>query len=1131
MGLRKVVFLSLLIILIFTTFSFASSSKVRIGILYFVPRGDDLPWVRKGITILLINRLSQFSEFYILPRDKLEAFDYNMFSATNIKTLSSQFSLDYVVGGTYSFSNDVLDVSVWVWGKKENKFLLNFSTQGAFLDILKKLSVSIYDAIAGTINDNIAEILKDLPTRNEVACKYLFTAVDYMDQAIKAYNGADFPSKPLWKKAIGYGEMAKKEDPKFYLTYYYLGLIYSKTKWIKREAEAWDNYLKYAKEKEFPEEAGGLAYYRLGYSFYEKKEYDMAERYLKKAISIDPTLVKPYVYLGNIYFDENDLDKAIEYYKKAYKLSPSDKDIKWLLKRAQRIKEVGKEAYDYFEKGREAFVNENYYDAVYFLEHAVGINDTYLEAYVLLGKAYIEIDELKKAEDALSKAEALDPTNYEIKFLLDKVKSEIKYGKEAYEAFDKGYSLYKEGKLEDALIYFKKAIKENGAYDMAHDYLARTYYKLGRLDEYKRERDQFAALIEDPKKRADEYYLTGFEFFSLKRYDIAEEEFKKVLSIDPQHEKAAFFLAETYYNLKKYRNAITYYTKVIDIRNSQGYYDKALYGRAWSYFFLKKYKKEIRDLLTLISLFKDSPVLDTAYYKLGEAYYLTGDYISAIKYLKSFIDQKNSQYRKDALYIVIASYIKTKDLKKAKEYLDSALSLYPDDKKFLELKTVLRDYAFNNKDYEVLLSELSGRSDEVSIYEKIIALLELGRIDSAEFELSRFMRRYPESKYLKDIYLAFLNIYIKEKNNKKAVEILTYAIDKGVTLFPSMGRIYFARGKLYYDLKDYKDAIPDFEKAIEKDVENLSEAYYFLAISYMETGQKDKALSIFQELGDRFKDRYACLGSYYIAGEYYRKENLDDAFKYYKKITLTCKKFDYLDKVHFYLGMIHYQKSNFNSAIWNFKKSLSLTKEIKIKIEDYYFIGKAYEKWGKIQDAKKWFKKVVDEGKGTKYYTLAKKELDMIQNMPYEKAQNLLSKGRFKEALEVLSTVEDASPKKSYLMAKAYMGLERWDKAEELFLNLLNSHSADNFYEEIVYGLSFIYIREKKYFLLIDLVDDYIKHGKFGNLGDDIMYLSGISYEMLGKSDKAVSMYKKILHIFPDTPLKNKIEKRLEVLR
>ncbi len=430
-----------------------------------------------------------------------------------------------------------------------------------------------------------------------------------------------------------------------------------------------------------------------------------------------------------------------------------------------------------------------------------------------------------------------------------------------------------------------------------------------------------------------------------------------------------------------------------------------------------------------------------------------------------------------------------------------------------------------------MLSELSGRSDEVSIYEKIIALLELGRIDSAEFELSRFMRRYPESKYLKDIYLAFLSIYIKEKDKKKAIEILTYAIDKGVALFSDMGRTYFTRGKLYYDLKDYKDAISDFEKAIEKDVENLSEAYYLLAISYIETGQKDKAFSIFQKLGDEFKDRYACLGSYYLAGKYYREKRLDDAFKYYKKITLTCKKFDYLDKIHFYLGMIHYQKGNFESAIWNFKKSLSLTKERKIKIEDYYFIGKAYDKWGKIQDAKKWFKKVINEGKDTKYYNLAKKELDIIQDMPYDKAQDLLSKGKFKEALGVLSTIEGASPRKSYLMAKAYMGLERWDKAEGLFLDLLNAHPKDDFYEEIVYGLSFVYIKEKKYFLLVDLVDDYIKHGKFGDLVDDIMYLSGISYEMLGKTQKAVSMYKKILHIFPDTPLKDKIEKRLEVLK
>ncbi len=1129
MNLKRVIFLILLFILVFSSFSFGEGQKAHIGILYFVPKGEDVPWIRKGITILLIDRFTQLNSFKILPRDKLNDIDYNLFSAKNVKNIANKFSLDFIVGGTYTLSKTgSLDVNAWVYKREGDRFLVSFSATGEFLDIIKKVAISSYDAIVGTTTDMVSKVLTTLPTKSNKACEYLFKAVDYMDQAIATYGGADFPSKPLWKRAIEMGEKSTQIDPKFSLAYYYLGLIYSKTKWVKREAEAWENYLKYATQREVPGEIGALAYYRLGYSFYEKRVYDLAEKYLKKAIEIDPTLAKPYVYLGNIYYEQDDLDKAIYYYEKAYERDPSDKDIEWLLNRAKRVKEVGKEAYEYFEKGRAAFLQKDYMEATYYLEHAIGINPSYLEAFVLLGKSYIELNNLDRAYEIFKQAEGLDPTNYEIKLLVDRVKNEIKYGKEAYEAFDKGYELYKKGDLDQALLYFKEALKKNPSYDIAHDYLSRIYYRMGRLDEYRKERENVAALTQDPKEKAEIYYLTGYEFFSLKRYKIAREEFEKALKFYPTHAKALFFMGEVFYNLKDYKKAIDYYTMVINNPKGLGFYDKALYGRAWSYFYLKEYEKEIKDFLRIVNEFKDSPLRVVSQYKLGEAYYLRGDYLDAIKWLKDFIKVENSPYRKDALYIVIASYIKAKDLKNAKQYLDMALKLYPDDRDFYKLRDLLGDYAFNNKEYEILLETLKGRKDETSSYEKIVALWNLERKDEAEFQFSIFKKKYPESKYLKDICTLFLSKYINS-DKKKAIDLLTYVIDKNIRVFPSTYKTYFIRGKIYYDLKDYNNAIEDFKKATEGEFEGVSEAYYLLGLSYDKIGEKDKALSIFKIVGEKFKDSYSCLGNYYVGSFYYEKEKWDMALKYYKNITLTCKDIDYLDKVHFYLGMIHYNKGNFGSAIWNFKKSLALLKHNELKIENYYFIGESYIKWKKTHKGETWLRKVVDEGKGTKYYNLAKGELERLKEAPYEKASKLIATGDYKGAISVLSSIGEKSDKKTYLLAKAYVGLKNWSKAEELFLGLLDKKTS--MYEDVVYGLSYVYFKEKKYFLLIGLSDDYLKNGKYGNLGDDILYLSALSYEMLGRKKDAKNMYKKILKLFPDTPLRGKIEKRLEVIK
>lgn len=1120
-----------LLLFIFLTFTITSYAQVNIGIFYFVPEGEDLPWLRKGMAILLSNQFSLFDDFNILSRDKIEELDYHTFTPKNVRLLSDKFSLDFVIGGTYTAGEDgAINVNAWTWERERNKFLVNFSVKGTLLDIIKKLSISLFDSVKGGITEDIAAILKDLPTQSEDACRYLFIGVDYMDQAIKTYKGVDFPSKPLWKNAIENAEKATKIDPKFSLAYYYLGLMYSKTKWIKKETIAWDNYLKYTKENSFPEDIGGLAYFRLGYSFYEKNNYDMAKKYLKRALEIDPTSPKPYIYLGNIYYKQDDLDKAIYYYERANSLSPDDENIKWLLKKAERVKEVGKEAYEYFEEGRKLYLNADYANAAFYLEHAVGINPSYLEALVLLGKSYMRIGELKKAEDAFSKAKLIDPTNYELELLLDEVKNKIKYGIEAYEAFDKGYKLYREGKLEEALLYFKEAVNKNPSYDVARNYLARIYYKLGKMSKYKEEKERIASLIKDPKKKADVYYLIGYEFFALKDYEAAILEFEKALSFYPKHIKASFFLGEAYYNLKRYKDAVKYYTIVIDNAKDGQFYEKALYGRGWANFFLKNYEDEIKDFLTLIEVFKDSSFKNIVYYKLGEAYYLRGDYLSAINYLEQFTFSE-TPYRKDAFYIIIASYIKTKNFSNAKLYLDKAKALYPDDKSFDELVSIFRDYVFENKEYELLLEELKGKNDELSLYQRIIALIELSKMDEAEFQFSKFKAKFKDSAYLKDIYLSFLSVYLKHNDKEKAIEILKDAIDENVSVFPSIYKTFAIRGKLYFELRDYGKAIYDFENAVKGSIENLSEVYYLLGLSYDKIGDKNKALDIFSKLSGKFKDSYSSLASYYLGGYYFKQKDWDNALKFYKRITLISKDIDYLDKVHLYLGIIHFYKKNYGKAIWNFKRSLLFAKDENIKMENYYYMGKAYIAQGKKDEGKKYLEIIVKEGQDTKFYSLAKEIIENLKEAPYKEVEAMIEKKKFREALSLINKIKENTERKVYLEAKIYLGLGDWQNAEEKFLYLLNNHPENDIYEDIIYGLSFVYFKEKKYFLVVELSKDYLKRNKFGSLGDDILYLSGLSYEMLGKLNSAKEVYKKILNLFPHTLLKNKIEKRLEVIK
>lgn len=73
-------------------------------------------------------------------------------------------------------------------------------------------------------------------TLSQEASDYLEMAINKMEEAIKTYQGANYPSRELWAEAIDYGERAIQADPDFIEAHYYLAQIFQYTNWYYREA-------------------------------------------------------------------------------------------------------------------------------------------------------------------------------------------------------------------------------------------------------------------------------------------------------------------------------------------------------------------------------------------------------------------------------------------------------------------------------------------------------------------------------------------------------------------------------------------------------------------------------------------------------------------------------------------------------------------------------------------------------------------------------------------------------------------------------------------------------------------------------------------------------------------------------
>lgn len=67
-----------------------------------------------------------------------------------------------------------------------------------------------------------------------------------------------------------------------------------------------------------------MSYNLLGWVYVKKEDYENAEKYLTKALEIDPELAAAYLNLGTMYEAQEEFTLAIENYKKAYNLNQND---------------------------------------------------------------------------------------------------------------------------------------------------------------------------------------------------------------------------------------------------------------------------------------------------------------------------------------------------------------------------------------------------------------------------------------------------------------------------------------------------------------------------------------------------------------------------------------------------------------------------------------------------------------------------------------------------------------------------------------------------------------------------------------------------------------------------------------
>jgi tetratricopeptide (TPR) repeat protein len=513
--------------------------------------------------------------------------------------------------------------------------------------------------------------------------------------------------------------------------------------------------------------------------------------------------------------------------------------------------------YYYFTESQIERKKGNLDKAILLLRKAIELDPQSLYLKRELSTIYIQNKEAQKAVEVLEALLAKHP---------DDVKSLIMYG---------GIKQVQK-KTDEAIKAYEKVINLDPNQEKVYAFLGRLYLDQGNSDKAEK---IFLKMVENYPNSYSGHYLLGRIYARRNKMKLAEKEFQKALEIEPGRLDPRFELLELYKKQGKKTDTMGIYTDILksqpnNIRASMelGYYyhqngrkeeaERIFYQlgqRSTSEFEVivkviqiyidqKKYDAALVVVTGLLKGAPDSPDLN---HLAGITFYGLKDNDSAIRHFKAVTPQ--SRFYQDAVIHVAYLYQKNKEVKKAIEFLKSAIEKEPRNSEFrFYLGTYyeeINDFA-NSEKY--LKEAIELESDNTSYYFRLGVVYDKWDKKEASMEVMRKVialdpKHANALNYLGYTY-ADLGLNLDEAE-RLVKEALKYKPNDGY-ITDSLGWVYYKKGMFQEALKYLKKAV----KLVPDDPIMLEH----VGDTYLKLNDKENALKFYeQSLKRKEKDKEA----------------------------------------------------------------------------------------------------------------------------------------------------------------------------------------------------------------------------------------------------------------------------------
>ncbi len=473
---------------------------------------------------------------------------------------------------------------------------------------------------------------------------------------------------------------------------------------------------------------------------------------------------------------------------------------------------------------------------------------------------------------------------------------------------------------------------------------------------------------------------------------------------------------------------------------------------------------------------------DESLFLLGNTYFLDKNYAEAKKCYEELLKNNNSQFYKIAKFMYAESCVYTNDFDNAEkiyssidlkqiEYLEPYIlygkiySLY----RLGKYSSVLTNISFFNSKIKENKFYVNKDVEEQILYFLAESWYKKGSLKNAQREFNKFLSLYKESEYLPYVNLRLSQIFSEQKqysNAENFLKELSFEKFKGnseLVIKYNLSKILIKQkkydlaqnvchqilnngfsdnlsdyvrldlGYIFFEQKKYNSAINVLSKIKSKDSKIMMNTEYILSLSYFCLKEYDKS----SKLLSYFVERYG------------RKSNLyDDA----------C----------YWLGLSYMNAQKYQESI-NVLKGLVEKKSSIYANPSEFFIAKCYIYMKEFELAKNIFSRLLDKTKNE----------EIIANILYELGEcyKLTSEYSIAEQYfeKLVSRTDEKGLDAKLSLADVYLRSKRYDEAEKIVLDIINSKKNDSKISHAKLLLFIVKYNRKEYNVALNIADEILR--------------------------------------------------------